>query len=111
MSNPNSKITFIGAGSTVFAKNLIGDILSFPELADFINPRKGDAGLAKAIESKFPVLVFGPSGHPQEHAVGTKDGEASCQATEHLLALGHERIAYVSYAPLVYLPARKRFEG
>ena len=29
-----AKITFIGAGSTVFAKNLIGDILSFPELQD-----------------------------------------------------------------------------
>ena len=28
------KITFIGAGSTVFAKNLMGDILGFPELAD-----------------------------------------------------------------------------
>jgi alpha-galactosidase len=28
------KITFLGAGSTVFAKNLMGDILSFPELAD-----------------------------------------------------------------------------
>jgi alpha-galactosidase len=28
------KITFIGAGSTVFAKNLMGDILSFPELTD-----------------------------------------------------------------------------
>ncbi len=28
-----SKITFIGAGSTVFAKNLLGDIFSFPELA------------------------------------------------------------------------------
>lgn len=28
------KIAFIGAGSTVFAKNLLGDILSFPELAD-----------------------------------------------------------------------------
>ena len=28
------KISFIGAGSTVFAKNLIGDILSFPELAE-----------------------------------------------------------------------------
>jgi alpha-galactosidase len=27
------KVTFIGAGSTVFAKNLMGDILSFPELA------------------------------------------------------------------------------
>lgn len=28
------KITFIGAGSTVFAKNLLGDILSFPELSN-----------------------------------------------------------------------------
>ena len=28
-----TKITFIGAGSTIFAKNLLGDILSFPDLA------------------------------------------------------------------------------
>ncbi len=28
------KITMIGAGSTVFAKNLLGDILSFPELSE-----------------------------------------------------------------------------
>src|SRR5690242_11100633 len=28
-----AKITFIGAGSTVFARNLLGDILSYPELA------------------------------------------------------------------------------
>lgn len=34
MRHTPRKITFIGAGSTVFAKNLIGDILSFPELAD-----------------------------------------------------------------------------
>jgi alpha-galactosidase len=31
-----AKITFIGAGSTVFAKNLLGDILSYPELAESI---------------------------------------------------------------------------
>jgi alpha-galactosidase len=29
-----AKIAFVGAGSTVFAKTLVGDILSFPELAD-----------------------------------------------------------------------------
>ena len=29
-----AKISFLGAGSTVFAKNLLGDILSFPELAN-----------------------------------------------------------------------------
>src|SRR5258708_7556235 len=28
------KITFIGAGSTVFAKNLMGDILGFPDLSN-----------------------------------------------------------------------------
>ena len=28
------KIALIGAGSVVFSKNLIGDVLSFPELAD-----------------------------------------------------------------------------
>jgi alpha-galactosidase len=28
------KVAFIGAGSTVFAKTLIGDLLSFPQLAD-----------------------------------------------------------------------------
>ena len=29
-----AKIAFIGAGSTVFAKNLLGDILAYGELAD-----------------------------------------------------------------------------
>jgi alpha-galactosidase len=28
------KVTLIGAGSTVFARTLIGDIVSFPDLAD-----------------------------------------------------------------------------
>ncbi|MGZ4317264.1 MAG: family 4 glycosyl hydrolase, partial [Gaiellaceae bacterium] len=32
MSRP--KIVFVGAGSVEFTKNLLGDILSFPELAD-----------------------------------------------------------------------------
>src|SRR5438132_2363974 len=34
LENSKRKITFIGAGSTVFAKNLLVDILAFPELAD-----------------------------------------------------------------------------
>ncbi len=76
-----------------------------------INPRKGDAGLRKVIEMKFPVVVFGLSGHPEENAVSTEDGEASCRATEHLLSLGHQRIAHISYAPLTYLPACRRLHG
>ncbi len=33
MNQRNPKIVFVGAGSTVFTKNLLGDILSSPELA------------------------------------------------------------------------------
>ena len=33
MGTPRLKITLIGAGSTVFTRNLLGDILSYPELA------------------------------------------------------------------------------
>jgi DNA-binding LacI/PurR family transcriptional regulator len=76
-----------------------------------INPRKGDAALQKMIESKFPTLIFGSSGHPDENSVGTEDMQASCRATAHLISLGHRRIAHISYAPLVYLPAAKRLEG
>jgi len=76
-----------------------------------INPRKNDVALQKVIESKFPLVVFGSSGHPQENSIGTEDGEASCGATHHLISLGHRRIAHISYAPLVYHPARNRFEG
>jgi LacI family transcriptional regulator len=73
-----------------------------------INPRKGDSALRKVIESKFPVLVFGSSEHLQENSLASEDAEASSKATMHLLSLGHQRIAHISYAPLEYLPALKR---
>ena len=37
MANP--KITFIGAGSTVFMKNIVGDVLQRPALAGADDPR------------------------------------------------------------------------
>jgi len=76
-----------------------------------INPRKGDLALRKIVESKFPILILGSSGHPGENVIGTEELRASCRATAHLLSLGHRRIAHISYAPLVYIPATRRFEG
>src|SRR5690349_19766105 len=34
MTSPRLKIALLGAGSIVFTRNLLGDILSFPALAD-----------------------------------------------------------------------------
>ena len=76
-----------------------------------INPRANDLALRKVIESNFPLVVFGSSGHPQENSIGTEDDQASCQATRHLISLGHQKIAHISYAPLVYNPVRSRYQG
>jgi alpha-galactosidase len=47
-----TKITFLGAGSTVFAKNLLGDILSYPELSRVtISLHDIDAGRLRETES------------------------------------------------------------
>src|SRR5437763_572588 len=49
-----TRIAFIGAGSVEFTKNLLGDILSFPELSDVtialhdIDPERLDAAEAMA---------------------------------------------------------------
>ena len=52
------KIAIIGAGSVVFTKDLLGDILSFPELANCtyrlhdIDPMRFETGEAMAVDSK-----------------------------------------------------------
>src|SRR5580700_12205254 len=57
------KITFIGAGSTVFAKHLMGDILSFPELADVdivlydVNEERLNASHAVGLKIKDQLCV------------------------------------------------------
>jgi DNA-binding LacI/PurR family transcriptional regulator len=76
-----------------------------------MNPRKGDPALRRVIESSFPVLVAGSAEHPRESAIATQDRQAGRKATEHLLALGHKRVAHISYASLDYHGALLRFEG
>jgi DNA-binding LacI/PurR family transcriptional regulator len=76
-----------------------------------MNPRKGDPALRKVIETSFPVLVAGSAEQPRESAIGTQDRQGSQKATEHLLSLGHKRIAHISYASLNYHGALLRLEG
>ena len=65
------KITFIGAGSTVFAKNLLGDILSFPELANSTSacststpsacaPRKSSRTVSPKRWARSPIIEATP---------------------------------------------------
>jgi alpha-galactosidase len=62
---PRPKITLVGAGSTVFAKNIIGDVVSFPELADCtialydINPER--LATSEIVAAKLVASVNAPT--------------------------------------------------
>jgi LacI family transcriptional regulator len=75
------------------------------------NPRRGDPALRKVLETSFPVVVPGSATRQRESATAIQDRKGSRQATDHLLALGHRRIAYISYASLSYHGALLRLEG
>jgi DNA-binding LacI/PurR family transcriptional regulator len=76
-----------------------------------INPRRGDRALAKVLKSNFPVLVAGTSEGPWKNTIATQEGTASRRATNHLISLGHRRIAHISHASLDYVSALRRLEG
>ena len=88
-----AKITFIGAGSTVFARNLLSDILSFPELQgstislfDVDAERLGDSELvAHALASSLgarPTIEATTDGSDRVgaavHAAWVKHDVAQC---------------------------------
>jgi LacI family transcriptional regulator len=76
-----------------------------------LNPRKGDLALQTVVKSKFPVLLGVTAGRPDENAITTLEGRAGCQVTRHLIGLGHQRIAHISYASLDYVSVYRRVEG
>ena len=76
-----------------------------------INPRRGDRALEKVLKSKFPVLIAGTSEGSRKNTIATQEGAASRRATNHLISLGHRRIAHISHASLDYVSALQRLEG
>jgi alpha-galactosidase len=80
------KITFIGAGSTVFAKRLIVDILSFPELSDStISLHDIDDGRLRASEIVARNIAKELKAHPTIEA--TTDRRASLDGANYALCM------------------------
>ncbi len=80
------KVTMIGAGSTVFAKNLMGDIMSYPELADStlslydINPER--LATSAVVARKIAETT---GAHPVIEA--TTDRRAALEGADYAIAM------------------------
>jgi DNA-binding LacI/PurR family transcriptional regulator len=76
-----------------------------------INPQVGDLGLRELIKLQFPLVIFGSLDDPNENSVSTPACDAAAEATQHLLKLGHRKIAHISYAPFTFCGAVDRLAG
>ncbi len=76
-----------------------------------ITTRPQDERIIYLIEQDFPFVAFGRSDLEMDFAYLDVDGEAGMsQATQHLIDLGHRRIAYIS-APFDLMYAHHRLQG
>ncbi|HYY29102.1 MAG TPA: LacI family DNA-binding transcriptional regulator [Chthoniobacterales bacterium] len=76
-----------------------------------LNSSSEDEALVRLIESNFPVILFGSIGHPNENSICTNSWKAAVCATQHLINLGHRRIAHITYAPVQYVGSTERLRA
>jgi len=81
-----TKITFLGAGSTVFAKNLLGDIFQFPEFTGVeISLHDIDEKRLKTTEALANRLASALSVHPKITA--TTNRRAALEGSDYALSM------------------------
>ncbi len=81
-----TKNTFIGAGSTVFAPNLKGDILSYPELADCtLSLHDIDPERLRTSEIVARKLAVGLGAHPKIEV--TTDRRAALDGADYAISM------------------------
>jgi DNA-binding LacI/PurR family transcriptional regulator len=76
-----------------------------------LNSSAEDEGLVRLIDSRFPVILFGSIGHPKENSLRSGTERAAELATEHLVRLGHRRVAHITYAPKWYTGPMERLRA
>jgi len=81
-----TKISFLGAGSTIFAKNLMGDLLSFPELAECtLSLHDIDETRLRTSETVAHHVAAALDAHPTIEA--TLDRRASLEGADYAIGM------------------------
>jgi LacI family transcriptional regulator len=74
-------------------------------------PRTDDAELVDLVRDDFPVVVQGRLPESTVPSVDIDNRAGARDAVDHLIALGHRRIACITNAPLTYTAAAERLTG
>jgi DNA-binding LacI/PurR family transcriptional regulator len=74
-------------------------------------PRSDDPLLSELADDRFPLLLHGRLDDCHLPCVDVDNKAGAYQAVTHLIGLGHQRIGFVSNAPLSYAGAQDRFAG
>jgi LacI family transcriptional regulator len=74
-------------------------------------PRLDDPSIIGLVNDDFPIVIQGAFPGLAVASVDVDNVAGSRGAVEHLLSLGHRRIACITNAPVVYSAARERLEG
>ncbi len=74
-------------------------------------PRSDDASLVELLRGGFPVVLQGSFPDDTVVSVDVDNVAGGRMAVEHLLSLGHRRIACITNAPLAYTASQDRLTG
>ncbi len=80
------KITFIGAGSTVFARNLLGDIFSFPELTD-VTISLHDIDVARLRTTEIVARRLAQTAGARPRIEATLDRRAALDGADYVIVM------------------------
>jgi LacI family transcriptional regulator len=74
-------------------------------------PRTDDPSLVALVEEGFPIVIQGAFPGLPVTSVDVDNVAGARRAVEHLVTLGHRRIACITNAPLAYTAAQDRVDG
>lgn len=74
-------------------------------------PRTDDSHLRDLVADGFPIVLQGALPDVDVPSVDVDNAAGARLAVDHLVGLGHRRIACITNAPLAYTAARERLEG
>jgi len=72
---------------------------------------ENDKALHNQLKKQYPIVTLGESSDSEVCSIGIDSIHSAVTAVNHLISLGHRKIACITNAPLSYSSSQERFKG